>query len=234
MKFPTIQKCLKKIGYRLHPIGLIRASTEDVPEFIRKLEGYIEEYTREDNKAGIDCLRKVLTAINENDWELAFKLFKEGYENLGGLPQSWQYLRNKANDQKLEKQGLAHWCETPGKYIAYRAGSIAKSSRGIYFASSYQDAEFYAKTEKEYRPVKKYLIEIKHPFVAQWQRDAIEKLGEQPIELVMHIDQKHMDEQLARLLKKNGYDSAVLLRPREPAIRELVIVDPMSILEELE
>lgn len=234
MEFPHIEKKLRAVGCCLNMVHAVKSFVTDQAEFIKKLESYIQDYLEQGNEEGVKCLRTVITDINGNDWAAAFKHFKEGYEHLGGLPQSWYYLKEHADDQLLEKKGLLHWGETPGKYIAYRAGSLARASRGIYFASSHEDAEQYAKLGNEYRPVKKYLLEVKHPLVAQHQRDAIETLGEQPLEQTMHAYQRHLDEQLARLLKKNGYDSAVLLRPAEPAIRELVIVDPISIVEQLD
>jgi hypothetical protein len=245
MKFHAMQKCLKKIGYRLSSGSLvkivprrnIRAARYDpqtVPQFVKKLERYIQDYTEANQPTFVQGIKEILKAINENDWIKAFKTLKDIEGLRIDLPQTWWYLHDKADDQKLEQRGLSHWGEISGKYIAYRAGSIAKVSRGVFFAASYEDAEAYAKIDNEYRPVHKYLLKLEHPLVAQKQNDAIEKLGEKPIELNMHILQKHLDEQLVRLLKKKGYDSAVLLRPSLPAMREIVIVDPKSILEVLE
>lgn len=233
MKFPYIQRSLKKRGYKLGSHYLIKASQYfiDVPHFIKKMERYIQEYTEEGKSEFVLTLKEILKAIDGNDWVSAFKLLQDNRDLRVDLQQTGLFLQNKANDQKLEQKGLSHWGETPGEYIAYRAGSIAKAPRGIFFAAFYEDAEQYAKIGDEYRPVHKYLLKLGHPLVAQKQNDAIEKLGEKPI---MHRLQRDLDTRLVRLLKKHGYDSALLLRPALPAIREIVIVDPSSIVEQLD
>jgi len=205
----------------------------DLLEFIEKLSSYVKDYEKEGKPEFASTLKEIIAAVRKSSWEVALKLFRQSTLKYD-LAQSYIYIQEQRDIQHLENQGLSQWGMKPGEYIAYRAGSVAKNPRGLYFAASYEDAKAYSVIGEGNRDVHKYLVDIKKPLIATRQEDAIQKLGGKPLVLSPTKMQRDLDAQLVRLLKKKGYDSALLTKPAPPALRELVVVDPGSIKRKLD
>lgn len=205
--------------------NLILAEVDTV--FIEKLENYIKEYTDERKLDLVEDLKQIIIFLKKDNWEDALKKIKKS-ELWYDLKNSAGYIEDKVDERKLERMGLAHWCEKPGEYIAYRVGSIDKNKRGIYFAATYAGSRAYKGLHKGFG-VHKYLVSIKKPLVTNRQETAILKMGGKLLDTSKPNGQKKLDTRFFNLLKKNNYDSAVLKKPAPPALKELVIFNPKSI-----
>lgn len=161
----------KKLAYA---VSSTLTADESIPSFIEKLQGYIEDYKREGKPDNVKDLTTIIMLIKKNEWQKADDVFNKNRDLRSDTPNSSIFVEDMANEQYLEKQGLKHWCEKPGEYVAYRAGSVSKNPRGLYFAPDFKGASAYSHGDRD---VHKYHIAIKKPLVARDQKDAIEKFG---------------------------------------------------------
>ena len=196
-------------------------------ETSEKLKDYAEEYKKEGNhKMQKDC-KKISRLLDEGNTKEAVETFTNS-ELKYDISNTYSELRTAHEKNEFNKEFGEDWGTKSGTFDVYRAGEVGNQKNGIFFGASKEEVLSY---EDENRKVKKYSVTIKNPLVAGRVTDAYHQLTGKKKEMIdmREGDWLKLDETVARLAKKAGYDSITYVDPAPPATRELAILDKESV-----
>ena len=206
---------------------------------IQKLADYMKEYQAEGNTKRAQEVKEVLQYIHAKDIDSAIMSFQESSLKYD-IGNTYTALVDGYKYYKASIKFGGNWGESAGTYDLWRAGKL-DSKRGIFFSMNKEGAEEYSSLHDN-QPAKKYTATIKNPLVSKNVVEAYSQLTGIPLQKI--FEQKNrakdsiswlrkIDTKVFNLAKKKGYDAITYTKPAPPAIKEMVILDRSSILEDI-
>lgn len=199
--------------------------SEKLDEVKSKLKGYLD-----DEEIGYKS-KEVLDLLEENNIKEALNKFRES-ELCYEIGNTYMSLRDISDEIIIHQDHGLDWGKKAGQYEVWRAGEVGSQKNGIFFSINEQGAKAY--THEKGRELKKYTVEIKNPLVVKRVEHAYSQLtGISVSDLIKQRDRSKnvgdwwlkLDEKVAQLARKAGYDAVTYTKPAAPAIREMVVFD---------